>query len=60
MPLEIKELHIKVNINPPNSNPSQGNQGTPSASSESAMNQQAIIDACIEQIMEILQEKSEA
>lgn len=62
MPLEIKELHIKVEVKPPeqhqtsrigSSLPIQNNTG-------STIDRQEIIESCIEQILDILKEKMEA
>ena len=51
MPIEIKELHIKINVDesPGNSN----------AESNQRNEKDKIIEACVEQIMEILAKKEE-
>ncbi len=51
MPIEIKELHIKINVD----------EGSESSSPEtSEMNDKdKIIEACVEQVMEILAKKEE-
>lgn len=61
MPIEIKELHIRVNVTPPDS--SDG-RGAPAASSRrpgglSAKEKQEIIAECVEQVMKILENKKE-
>jgi len=62
MPLEIKELHIKVNVNPSEVQSGSGNGTTRAAggAKQSPVNQEEIIAACIEQILQILQERKEA
>jgi hypothetical protein len=64
MPLEIKELHIKVNVNPPETGGQgaspNGTAGAANGAKESPANQEEIIAACIEQILQILQERKEA
>jgi hypothetical protein len=61
MPIEIRELHIKVNVAsqqgeqtsaPSSSSGPGGNAGEGSANEE-------IIAACVEKVMEILQNKTE-
>ena len=60
MPLEIKELHIKVNINS-NSAPAGGIEApTNSGNSTSGSSPDQLIASCVEQVLEILEEKMEA
>lgn len=54
MPLEIKELHIRVNVQE-----NSKSEGANSVSSTSAGKEQAIIAACVEQVLEILKAKKE-
>lgn len=54
MPVEIKELHIRVNVNPPT-----GGQATPAAPAPSATNQDTLIAECVEQVLNILKQKGE-
>lgn len=52
MPIEIKELHVRINVE----------EGTPAASvaGESTQGEkEQIIAACVEQVMEILSKKEE-
>ena len=51
MPIEIKELHIKINVDesPESSSPSSDGQNE----------KDKIIEACVEQVMEILSNKEE-
>ena len=56
MPLEIRELVIKTSINEggqaPTANPNAGDSG-------GSGDQDAIISACVEQVLAILKEKAE-
>lgn len=56
MPLEIKELHIRVTVNQP-----QPESGTaPAAQSSGAKpDEQVLIQQCVEQVIEIFNNKSE-
>jgi hypothetical protein len=61
MPIEIKELHIRVNVTPPAlaqessvSAPSPGRTGI-----AGAREKQEIIAECVEQVMKILESKKE-
>ncbi|HMG15850.1 MAG TPA: DUF5908 family protein [Saprospiraceae bacterium] len=60
MPIEIKELHIKVtvNANETNSQQSLQNQFTPQNNSNSK-DKEAIIAESIEQVLQILHDKNE-
>lgn len=51
MPIEIKELHIKINIDdkPQSSNPNQNKK----------KDKEAIIASCVEQVMDILTKNQE-
>jgi hypothetical protein len=51
MPIEIKELHIKINVNdkPQASNPEKNSKDE----------KEAIVAACVEQVMEILSKTQE-
>ena len=54
MPIEIKELHIKAVLS------NEGGQGTPSPSSSGgAPKQEAIVAACVAQVLDILKQKAE-
>ena len=52
MPIEIKELHIKINV-------SDDSQSTASSGKSPAEKKDAIIQSCIEQIMSIQERKKE-
>ena len=55
MPIEIRELQIKVAVQ--QTPPSQ--QGTSNASSSPAADNDAVVAACVEQVLEILERKNE-
>lgn len=60
MPLQIKELYIKVTVNSDEEQDASaaGNTGSESSSSSSLNNREIIAD-CVEQVMQILKEKME-
>lgn len=58
MPIEIKELHIRVTVNTPQGAQQQVNQ-TSSAGSGDENGKDAIVAECVEQILQILQHKQE-
>ena len=51
MPIEIKELHIKINVDE--------NTSAPRRSSSAMEEKNKTIAACVEQVMEILSKKEE-
>ncbi|MCV9930362.1 DUF5908 family protein [Flavobacterium sp. LS1R49] len=51
MPIEIKELHIKINVN-------EGSKSAASPSSSESKDDDAIAE-CVEQVMKIIQRKKE-
>lgn len=61
MPIEIKELHIRVNVTPPASmQESSGTSQTPARTGKpGAREKQEIIAECVEQVMKILESKKE-
>lgn len=63
MPVEIKELHIKISVNAPQAEQNTG-AGRPVAANsnagESNQNQrEAIVAECVEQVLQILYNKKE-
>jgi hypothetical protein len=58
MPIEIRELHIRVAVNP---DPGRQGAAQPNASSDagSHADQDAVVAMCVEQVMQILQSKKE-
>jgi hypothetical protein len=58
MPIEIKELHIRVTVNPP---PSGGGstQTAPAPAAAGGANKDALVAECVEQVLQILQQKRE-
>lgn len=58
MPIEIKELHIKVTVNA--APPSGGQSTAPSApAASSGEDKDAIVAECVEQVLQILSAKTE-
>ncbi|MET3026058.1 DUF5908 family protein [Flavobacterium sp. UW10123] len=53
MPIEIKELHIKINVN---ESPSSG--AKPASSSSSSTEKDNVAE-CVEQVMKIIERKKE-
>jgi hypothetical protein len=58
MPIEIKELHIRVTVNTPQDGQQQTKQ-TRSAGSGDENDKDAIVAECVEQTLQILQHKQE-
>jgi hypothetical protein len=56
MPIEIKELHIKVTVNSPQTQPSDSAVAG-ATSADTDVN--AIVAECVEQVLEILKHKAE-
>jgi len=52
MPIEIKEMHIKIVVG-------ENSASTPAPGQDGEDNEQRIIEACVEQVMEILAKKDE-
>ncbi|MCI5139496.1 MAG: hypothetical protein D3922_14050 [Candidatus Electrothrix sp. AR1] len=63
MPIEIKELHIRVAVNTPTGEQATGAFGSSSVSGSSiALDKEgkdALVAECVEQVMQILQNKQE-
>jgi hypothetical protein len=57
MPVEIKELHIKVTVNATGG--ASTNQPTSGSGKNSDVDRQHIIAECVEQVLEVLQNKLE-
>ncbi|HYE56193.1 MAG TPA: DUF5908 family protein [Chitinophagaceae bacterium] len=55
MPLEIKELHIKVSVN----QPGQGAQPAPASPQNLAADKQQMIAECVEQAIQVMKSKKE-
>ena len=53
MPVEIRELNIKINLS------DEGGNASPSGSGDASDAQQAIVEAVIEKVLEILKDKQE-
>ena len=63
MPIEIKELHIRVAVNTPQSGQTAGGQaaagGGRDTGGDGANGKEAIVAECVEQVLQILQNKTE-
>jgi len=53
MPIEIKELHIKINVN------ESSNSAAKPAASSSSNNEKDTVAECVEQVMKIIERKKE-
>lgn len=60
MPIEIKELHIRVEVSaPPAAQPTGSATASPNAQAGGESDKDAIIAECVEQVLQILQSKME-
>ena len=59
MPLEIKELTIKVSISDASETTSPGGNGAAGATPQSGGDQSALVQEVVERVIEILKEKAE-
>jgi hypothetical protein len=61
MPIEIKELYIKVAVSPPiaTDKPAAAGAGKPSSPCAESADREQIVADCVEQILQILKEKME-
>ena len=59
MPIEIKELHIRVSVNAPQGEPPAGGQAAAPPAGGQETDKEAIVAECVEQVLEILQNKAE-
>jgi len=61
MPIEIRELHIKVSVTTPQSGQSSPGTGSSDGGSNNTagINKEEIVAACVEKVMEILHNKTE-
>lgn len=57
MPIEIRELHIRITVDSDSSSGNRAAAGTGATLSPEV--QQSITDRCVEQVMDILREKME-
>ena len=56
MPIEIKELYVRFTVNAPDE---AGSQIPQPRAEDHAANKEAIVAECVEQVLQILQEKKE-
>ena len=62
MPIEIKELHIRIAVNTPQNGQPSSNQATTGEDSSSLTSDDAkemLVAECVEQVLHILQNKAE-
>jgi hypothetical protein len=60
MPLEIRELHIKVNVNQPKQSEGQDNlQMAGSEAKKKEEERDAILNQCIDEVMDIINRKND-
>ena len=60
MPIEIRELHIRVTVNAPAAGGNSAQPAAqPSATAGGSADKDALIAECVEQVLYILQEKQE-
>ena len=57
MPVEIKELHIRVTVD--TAQPDQPEQHTSAPPAQNGQRTDAIVAACVEQVLQILKQKME-
>jgi len=58
MPIEIRELHIRVSVGE-TGKPAAGQQAGPAAEDGGNAGKDAIVAECVEQVMEILRSRKE-
>ncbi|NIG53827.1 hypothetical protein F3J22_10085 [Chitinophaga sp. Cy-1792] len=63
MPIQIRELHIKVEVNagesPPGSTPAAAASPSAAAGDKQDTDKDLIISECVEQVMQVLRDKME-
>jgi len=61
MPIEIRELHIKVSVSSPDTSQVAGRSNSPGTglAINSGDNTEEIVAACVEKVMELLKNKTE-
>ena len=57
MPLEIKELHIRVSVNQPSS--AGNDESIGNTNLESSSDQKLLVQHCVEQVIDIINNKRE-
>lgn len=58
MPLEIKELHIRVSVNQPQQG-QQANAVSPSRGKKEEDEKEALVSQCVEEVLEVIKKKKE-
>jgi Family of unknown function (DUF5908) len=59
MPVEIRELHIRVAVTPEAAKPGAAPQSAPAANEAKGEHEDAIVAECVEQVLEIIQARRE-
>ncbi|MCX6218593.1 DUF5908 family protein [Spirosoma sp.] len=59
MPIEIRELHIRVTVNAPAGGGSAPSPSAPPAGGGGSADKEALVAECVEQVLQILREKQE-
>ena len=59
MPIEIRELTIKVSVNPTGDGPASGTVASPGQGDPGTNDKEEIIAECVEQVMERIKDKTE-
>ena len=59
MPIEIKELHIRVTVNGAEGGANKSTQDQKQGGGGGSADKEAIIAECVEQVLQILQDKKE-
>ena len=57
MPIEIKELHIRVTVTPPTGGPPAGAPGAAPGAAGDA--RKALVSECVEQVLQVLHDRKE-
>ena len=58
MPLEIKELHIKVSVNQPQQG-QQANAASPARGKKEEDEKDALVSQCVEAVIDVIKKKKE-
>ncbi|GAB3027943.1 DUF5908 family protein [Spirosoma pulveris] len=59
MPIEIRELHIRVTVNAPAAEGGASSPSAPPAGGGGSADKEALVAECVEQVLQILREKQE-
>ncbi len=59
MPVEIRQLHIKINVNEQTQNNNNATSGTDNTRQETRKKEDALVAECVEQTLSILADEKE-